>query len=275
MINAAFGDACKPGGFGRIAVALGARRTQGATLDLAASVLAPRGDLIFIPADVSVRDEASLHDLERAYAGAAPFDAVTVGTNVDGRTAARRLGSTATAFLRYSSVPVFITSAEHAPSAAAGFRAILVALDGLVSQRGTVTAAVALARRCGACIVFARVEDDMSPHAIGTLALIGAREEAAQSGIVSETATIFAFTSAAINAAAQIISADAIVLGITQPDAPHPASVGSMLVRTAHVPVCIVPVAREAMTTQRPASARLVAPYFSAPGDAAVCGTTS
>ena len=184
---------------------------------------------------------ASLEDFVRE----APFDAVSVGTHADGRTSARRLGPTAKAFLRSSPAPVFINCEEDAARAEAVLRNVLVVLDGSIPQQPIAESAIALARRSGARLVFAHVDDGVSPHSLDRDALASARNAAVRAGLATCIVSLYGYTSAAINAAAQVAGADAIVLGEIERGAtrsPQPAAVVNMVIRTAQVPVCVVPV---------------------------------
>jgi nucleotide-binding universal stress UspA family protein len=122
-------------------------------------------------------------------------------------------------------------------------------LDGSIPDEAVVADAIALAQRSGARLVFTHVDDDVSPHSPAQSVRWSARTSAAQAGVAAGSITLFGFTSAAITAAAQIAGADAIVIGDGDRSrrlTPQPAGVVNMLIRTAQVPVVVVPVATAA-----------------------------
>ena len=189
-------------------------------------------------------DLEGTHGLEE-FVRTAAFDAAVVGTHANDKTAARCLGPTAKVFLRSSPVPVIITSEENASTDENGFRVILVVLDGSIPCDPVVANAIALAQRSGARVVFAHLDDDVSPHVLAQSVLSRARESAARAGVAADSMALFGFTSAAVTAAAHVTGSDAIVLGDhdrSSYHAPQPAAVVNMIIRTARVPVAVVPV---------------------------------
>ena len=205
---------------------------------------ASRAESAGVRSTTRVLDGGATQSLEE-FAREAPYDVAIIGTRAHERTYARCLGAMAKAFLRLSPVPVMITCDEGAAHSGGGVRNVLAVLDGSIPQENVVTSAIALARRSGAGVVFAYLADDVSPHSVTRDGLTAARKNAANASVSAESIALYGFTSAAINAAAQVAGAGAMVLGAEERSryhAPQPAAVINMLIRTAQIPLIVVPV---------------------------------
>lgn len=120
---------------------------------------------------------------------------------------------------------------------------VLAVLDGSIGGDATVQRAIALARETGRHLVFAYIDDELSPHAVRARDLAAAHAAAAIAGVRSRAIALPAFSPAAIVAASQITGATVVFVHRGDANvhhAPYPGALVDILVRTARVPVSVV-----------------------------------
>jgi nucleotide-binding universal stress UspA family protein len=147
------------------------------------------------------------------YIRSAGADAVIMGSSAD-RGIARAMLAATGGVIRSAGIPIFVCPERSASSRDHRIRRIMVAIDASDPSRSAVERAIAIARRTGAQIEFANVQErDAERCCKDRIASIVACEQAAQAGVHADAIVLHGPTAEALTAAALSNGADLIVVG--------------------------------------------------------------